>query len=162
MPRPSSNQSFHGVLNVAVINIRCNILQQQHIPISRNTFLALFVPVILNFLELKYQGKDFSPFQTHPKMMRVAVVSLLLYCFAYDFEKRLCSPAYAHIVHSGRAVFGSLLSVSLASVLFQDSVCVGLFFVYILFSNWEILNHSVKGMCNWLQRRMTRRNLLPV
>ncbi|GFZ02093.1 hypothetical protein Acr_15g0007020 [Actinidia rufa] len=124
MPRPSSHQGFHGGLNVAFINIRYNILQQQHIPISPNTFLALFVSVTLNFLELKYQGKDFSPFQTHPKMMRVATVSLLLYCFAYDFEKRLCSPAYVHIVRSGRAVFGLLLSVSLASVLFQDSVCV--------------------------------------
>ncbi|GFZ02096.1 hypothetical protein Acr_15g0007050 [Actinidia rufa] len=162
MPRSSSNQSFHGGLNVAFINIRYNILQQQYIHISRNMFLALFIPVILNFLELKYQGKDFSPFQTHPKTMRVAVVSLLLYCFAYDFEKRLCSPAYAHIVCSGRAVFGSLLSVSLASVLFQDSVWLALIFVYILFSNWEILNYRVKGIYNWIQRRMNKRNLLPV
>ncbi|GFZ01966.1 hypothetical protein Acr_15g0005750 [Actinidia rufa] len=68
----------------------------------------------------------------------------------------------AFINISGRAVFGSLLSVSLASVLFQDSVWLALIFVYILFSNWEILNYRVKGIYNWIQRRMNKRNLLPV
>ncbi|GFS33488.1 hypothetical protein Acr_00g0028770 [Actinidia rufa] len=166
MPRPSSNQSFQGRLNVAFINIRYIIFQQQHIPVSGNTwFLALFVPVILDFLELKYQGTAFSSFQTHPKTMRFAVVALLLYCFAYDFETRLRSPAYAHVFRGGKAVFGLLLSVSLASVLFQDFVWIALFFLFTLLSNRETLNSTFKVMYDWLQMRMNRgnrRNLLPL
>ncbi|GFZ08537.1 hypothetical protein Acr_20g0003450 [Actinidia rufa] len=161
MPRPSSNQSFQGGLNVAFINIRYIIFQQQHKPVSRNTFLALFIPVILNFLELKYQGTAFSPFQTHPTTMHFAVVVLLLYCFAYDFGTRLGFPAYAHIFRGGKAVFGWLLSVSLASVLFQDFVWIAPFFLFTLFSNREMLNSTFNAMYGWLQRRMNRGNLLP-
>ncbi|GFZ08534.1 hypothetical protein Acr_20g0003420 [Actinidia rufa] len=161
MPRPSSNQSFQGGFNVAFINIKYIIFQQQHIPVPRNTVLALFIPAIFNFLELKYQGTAFSPFQTHPKTMRFAVVALLLYCFAHDFETRQCSPAYAHVFHGGKAVFGSLLSVSLASVLFQDSVWLALFFLFPLFSNREMLKYTFNVMCGWPQRRMNRGNLVP-
>ena len=75
-----------------------------------------------------------------------------------DFARR----PMARVVHGGMVVLGSLFSVSLASVMFQDSVWLFLFFGYILFSNWEILNCSVEAMYNSLQRRVNMGNLLPV
>ncbi|KAL7184721.1 hypothetical protein ACSBR2_026797 [Camellia fascicularis] len=42
--------------------------------------LAFMVPVFLTFLQIKYQGKNISPFDTYPKSLGVSIASLLLYC----------------------------------------------------------------------------------
>ncbi|KAL7182719.1 hypothetical protein ACSBR1_041411 [Camellia fascicularis] len=79
---------------------------------SWHAVLAFIVPVFLTFLQIKYQGKDISPFDTYPKSMGVSIVSLLLYCPAcyavlksssYEDHRR-CQTYARH----GTVVFGSL------------------------------------------------------
>ncbi|KAG5539942.1 hypothetical protein RHGRI_020239 [Rhododendron griersonianum] len=109
--------------------------------------------------------------------MWVAVVSLFLYCLAYDSERRLSSsrvrPAYyARVVRGGMGLSGSLLSISLASLLFQDSVWLLLYFLYIVLSNRQMMCHRLDVLWSWLREKIMaglpsgphrpERRLLPV
>ncbi|KAF7138585.1 hypothetical protein RHSIM_Rhsim07G0115000 [Rhododendron simsii] len=109
--------------------------------------------------------------------MRVAVVSLFLYCLAYDGELRLSSnrvrPAYyAQVARSGLWLFGSLLSVFLASLLFQDSVWLLLYFLYIVLLNRQMMCQRLDVLWSWLREKIMaslwsgphrpERSLLPV
>ncbi|KAH7862249.1 hypothetical protein Vadar_002037 [Vaccinium darrowii] len=137
-------------INVAFIHVTSHA-QQQNAPASPHPVLAFLVPVLLNFLQLQYQGKDtVSPFQMHPVATWVAISSLLLYCLAHEVVTRFTQFVRGGVV---MGLFGSLLAVSLVSLLLHDSVWLLLFFFYILFLNR-------KTMCDWLRQRMTT-NTLP-
>ncbi|KAA8522202.1 hypothetical protein F0562_012875 [Nyssa sinensis] len=156
-----SHQSFSGQFNVAFINDRCYISQQQHAPTSRNAILAYIVPVLLNLIELKYQGKDDSAFEAYPKTMCFAVTSLLMYCLAYYVELKFSSSHptwfgifYARALHHSMVLFGSLTMASLASILFPDPVRPVLYVLCILLSagellewiRWRLMAHHHQGM----------------
>ena len=151
--------------NIAFIIIGCYYVLQQlnFLPNSRHAIQAFLVSALLDLLQLKYQGKSASPFETHPITMWVAIASLLLYCLAlaYDAEQRFSStyiptPTHGRVFHGGMALLGWLCSVSLASVLVQGSVgVVVLYLVYVMFSATELL-------CIWLQHRMVMERGLPV
>ncbi|KAH7864789.1 hypothetical protein Vadar_033851 [Vaccinium darrowii] len=83
-----SSSTFNGRINMAFINARSyNIFQQHAVPDPRHTIFAFLISSLFNFLDLKYQGNGtVSPFQTHPITMYVALLSMLLYCFACAAE----------------------------------------------------------------------------
>ncbi|KAA8522201.1 hypothetical protein F0562_012874 [Nyssa sinensis] len=145
-----SHRSFSGQFNVAFINARCYISQEQHAPTSRDAILAFIVPVLLNLIELKYQGKDDSAFEAYPKTMCFAVTCLLMDCLAYYVVLRFSSshptPTYARAVHCSMVLFGSLTMASLASILFPDPVRPVLYVLCILLSAGELLE--------WIHRRL--------
>ncbi|KAF7139571.1 hypothetical protein RHSIM_Rhsim07G0114500 [Rhododendron simsii] len=106
--------------------------------------LALF-----NFLDLQYQGNDsVSPLQSHRKTMWVAVSSLLLYCSSYELE-----PRFTQLGRVGMGVFGSILSVSLTSLLFQNSVSFALYFLYVLFFDREVLCSCIELFWSWIHQK---------
>ncbi|KAH7863102.1 hypothetical protein Vadar_013371 [Vaccinium darrowii] len=115
--------------------------------------------VLVNFLQLQYQGKDFSPFETHPKTMGFAVASLFLYCLTHDAGLSLTSshlkPAYyARVVHGGMALSGSLLAVSLASIIFHGPVWLPLYFLYIMFSSKQMMRYRLDMLWSWLRKKL--------
>lgn len=141
----STGTTIRPYLNLTVINITYNFSQHHHhhhnhnhhhqqqqiLPStsSHHGVLAFIIPVLINLIQLKYQGNQTSPFATHPKSTGFAVVSLLLYCLAHDAEARAISsvpsrprPTYSWIPARAMAVFGSLSMASLASILFPDSL----------------------------------------
>ena len=93
-------------------------------------------PVVLNLLELRYQGKAVTPFDTHPKTMSFGIACFLAYCLIYDFELKCyvtqLPPTHAPTLRSSMVVFGSLSLVSFLSILFSDSIQPILFRLYAL------------------------------
>ncbi|KAF7137791.1 hypothetical protein RHSIM_Rhsim07G0111700 [Rhododendron simsii] len=114
---------------------------------SCHTVLAFIVPVLLNLLQIKYQGNQLSPFDTYPISMVISVASLLLYCFGYHAKSRW--PTYALAVSRVMVVFGSLSVVSLASSLFPDSFGPVLYTLFVLFSAAELLMQF-----KWVHRKV--------
>ncbi|KAH7863741.1 hypothetical protein Vadar_021421 [Vaccinium darrowii] len=153
----STSSTFNGGINVAFINITSyTILQQQRPkpkPTPRHNVFAFLIPALFNFLDLEYQGNGIvSPFQTHPKTMCVALVCLLSYYTAYEAEKE---PRFTQLGRLGMRLFGSILAVSLASVLCQNSVSCVVCFLYVLFSNREMLSAGIDFFWNWIQQKST-------
>ncbi|CAL5432582.1 unnamed protein product [Camellia sinensis] len=137
----TGGRSFSGWINLAFISMRIYLLQEHNVRhIYRHAVLEFLVPVTIDFVKLQCQGKSVSPFETHPKTMWVAITSLLMCCLAYDSEVRLSRtrPTYAQVVLHGTVFFGWLCSVSLASILFSDSVGLVLYSLYILFLAAEL------------------------
>ncbi|KAI8546643.1 hypothetical protein RHMOL_Rhmol07G0135500 [Rhododendron molle] len=165
-------------LNLTVINITYNFSQhhhhhhhhhhhqRQHILPSTSSchgVLAFVIPVLLSLIQLKYQGNQTSPFATHPKSTGFAVVSLLLYCLAYDAEARAISsvpsrprPTYSWIPARAMAVFGSLSMASLASILFPDSLCPMLCLLWLAGDLLLRLRKLLRG------KQGSRRTILPL
>ncbi|KAL9373555.1 hypothetical protein Peur_033175 [Populus x canadensis] len=111
-------------LNIALMTAR-NYDQQDRLttPNSLHPVFTFIMPVLLNFLELMYQGKDYSPFDTHPINMWIGLTCLLAYCLAYGVEvacsKCLRSPVFASIFHRSAVFFGSLSVASIAFIIFS-------------------------------------------
>ncbi|KAG5539935.1 hypothetical protein RHGRI_020232 [Rhododendron griersonianum] len=150
MFRQSTGRTFNGGINVAFVNITSyNILQQRPEPTARHTVFAFLISALFNFLQLQYQNTGtVSPFQTHPKTMSVALFSLLLYCIAYEVK-----PSFIQVGRGGMGLFGSILLISLASVLFHNSVSLALYFLYVVFSNREMLRLSIEVFRRWIHQR---------
>ncbi|KAL7182725.1 hypothetical protein ACSBR1_041417 [Camellia fascicularis] len=99
---------------------------------------------VLNSVQIKYQGKDISPFD-------VSIASLLLYFFSNDAQLRSSQrhrwQTYVFIIaRRGMVIFGWLGLVSLASILLPDSLGPAVYFLYILFSAGELLGHRLSLM----------------
>ncbi|GMP95753.1 hypothetical protein CsSME_00044676 [Camellia sinensis var. sinensis] len=152
-PQQGTQTNLIGHINVSFLSITthsyyCLSQQQQHSTSSSSSaschaVLAYIVPVLLCFLQIKYQKKDIFPFDTYPKSLAVSIASMLLYCSAYYAE--LKSSSYkdhrywqTYACH-GTVVIGWLGLVSLASILLPDSVGPLLYFLYILFLAGEFL-----------------------
>lgn len=89
---------------------------------SFTTVFASFYGLILGFLQLKYQGKDMTdPFQTHPRIMFVAVSTLLVYWLLYRIKQKYYSRR-GHLIFHGLVFFGSLSMACTISVLFPHFV----------------------------------------
>ncbi|KAG5556372.1 hypothetical protein RHGRI_006839 [Rhododendron griersonianum] len=170
--RIAGGRSFSGWTNIAFTSRSFSSYFSQQLgeeqqPLSLYHAIYEFVlPVLTSFLKLKYQGLDSTPFETHPKIMFVAIAGLLLYSLAYDYELRLISstrtpPAYANVLLCGAAVLGSLPLVSLASVIFPDPIRPVLFLLYVLFSAAVVMVNFRLVQVPWwnCNRRRTRSNL---
>ncbi|GFS42275.1 hypothetical protein Acr_00g0078950 [Actinidia rufa] len=131
------------MFNVAFITMRFYFLQQLPLSSSPQPIHSFLVPVLVNFIELKYHT-DTSAFQMHRKTMILAAASFLLYCLALarDFSR-------------GWALFGWLSSVSLASVLVPVSIWPVLFLLCVLCSAGELLKcRIVQAVWQSLRQRM--------
>lgn len=135
----------------------------QHQPGAAATasFLSLFgfaFAVILNFLQLKYQGDNQpDPFQTHPITMLLAVSSLLIFCCIYGLNQRFSSHSLYQscdgVVRTAMVFFPLLSLLSTASVLFPDSVRPVLYALCVLISAGEWLQWIFQKIKNQLRER---------
>ncbi|KAL3497534.1 hypothetical protein ACH5RR_040266 [Cinchona calisaya] len=132
---------------------------------SSQAILAFIATVLLNFLQIKFQAKDQSPFETHPKTIFVAISSLLLYCLSFDAYLTLpilfppdnnnnrLRRFYGCLVHTGMAFFGPLSLACISSPLFPESIAPLLFSLSIFYSFCQLLGFSsqVKSLWNFLR-----------
>ncbi|PSS11554.1 Serine/threonine-protein kinase [Actinidia chinensis var. chinensis] len=131
--------------NVAFIS-RSNYFLQQQLPLpsTQQPIHVFLIPVLVNFVKLKYQGTDTCAFETHRKTMILAAASFLLYCLALSRGFR-----------SGGAFLGWLSSLSLASVLVPVSIRPVLFLLCVMFAAGELLKCKiVQVVWYWLRQRM--------
>ncbi|ONI23289.1 hypothetical protein PRUPE_2G180200 [Prunus persica] len=113
-----------------------NLAQQVPAPASTSTqaILAFIVPILLTFIQIKFQPLTSSPFETHHAATMIAIASLLAYSLAVGARLRFPthSPTYSRFA----VRFSGLLSVaSLLSLLFSDSwhhVPYMVFFMYLM------------------------------
>uniref|UniRef100_M1D6T9 Uncharacterized protein n=1 Tax=Solanum tuberosum TaxID=4113 RepID=M1D6T9_SOLTU len=123
---------------------------------------VLFFTILLNFIQLKYQGTD--SFTTNPKTMRLSVTSLLLYCLIYSIKHRFYRK-FSDLVHNVMIFFISLSLASTASVLFTYPVSHVVFSLCFLLFGGEMLlwvfkkimqkfEQSEITVWNYLRRRM--------
>ena len=52
-------------------------------------FASTIIAVLLCFIQMKYENKNFSPFDTHPKTMNASILNLLIYCISSMAEATL-------------------------------------------------------------------------
>ncbi|KAJ6912498.1 hypothetical protein NC651_015035 [Populus alba x Populus x berolinensis] len=135
-------------LNIAFMTAKNYVHQDQlNTPNSTHAIFTFIVPVLLCFLEFMYQGKDYSPFDTHPITMWIGLTCVIAYCVVYGVEiscvKYFKSPVYASAARGGAMLFGSLSVASLASILFPDCMQPILYLLCTLFSLWELLYSTI-------------------
>ncbi|MCD7462396.1 hypothetical protein HAX54_048415 [Datura stramonium] len=83
--------------------------------------LALIFPMMVALLQLKYQGSDKSPFDTHSAQMFLSVASFFIYCFSLNALFKISPHSnyyYAKMVHFSASVFAALTFASFLSLLF--------------------------------------------
>ncbi|KAJ0053996.1 hypothetical protein Pint_00188 [Pistacia integerrima] len=82
-------------------------------------FLFL-VPVMLGLLQVEYQSKNVSPFDTHPINMWVFLAATCIYCtgLATNLELQNHTTTHSKIISHVILSSGALTLVTLASVLF--------------------------------------------
>ncbi|GMP42743.1 hypothetical protein CsSME_00012382 [Camellia sinensis var. sinensis] len=147
-------------INVFFISWRTFYLSHHHLrspPTSRHAVLAFFAPVLLDFIELKFQGKNTSSFEMHQKAIWVAIASLILYCFAYEAELRLPElPAYSCVIRRGMVVLGSVSSISLTSILFPGNGRHVFYLLYalVLASESAVIRHRFQMAWSWVYQRI--------
>ncbi|WOG98956.1 hypothetical protein DCAR_0418302 [Daucus carota subsp. sativus] len=95
--------------------------------------LAFVISALLNILQLK----SHSPFDTHPKLMKMAVIFFFLYGFGCIVESRITVSTLARyycIIQQTIRLVGYFSLATLASILFcSDSVWPLLFLVFAFF-----------------------------
>ncbi|KAL8226735.1 hypothetical protein R6Q57_016567 [Mikania cordata] len=103
--------------------------QEHHV--FDNTILGLVVATLLGILQLS----SVSPFNTHPIAVFVASGSVLMYGVSCDVERRYnqANVVVVNIARHGRVVFGSLLVVSLTSILVPSFLQPVVFLALVLF-----------------------------
>ncbi|KAG5592842.1 hypothetical protein H5410_043356 [Solanum commersonii] len=123
------------------MNMNMGFEQRSRLPEQSIALVGFFFTILLNFIQLKYQGTD--PFTTNPKTMRLSVTSLLLYCLIYSIKQRFSRhPIYrkfSDLVHNVMIFFISLSLASTASVLFTYPVSHVVFSLCFLLSGGEML-----------------------
>ncbi|KAL3497521.1 hypothetical protein ACH5RR_040253 [Cinchona calisaya] len=123
-------------------------LHHHQISSSRHSVLTFIAAVLVNFLQLKYQNKNETPFETHPKTMYFAVTTLLLYCLAYDAKSRFSCNLFFKCC---TGFFGPLTLASLSSVLFPEPLSPALFSLSVLFSVCEFLCYEFVKFWKWMR-----------
>ena len=120
---------FSAQLNVTFIGMRNFFVQEQRTQASCEANYAFIVSSLLPFLQLKYQGKPDTPFDTHPRTIRVAITSILMYGLAHEAQLRFpwarLPPSYASIVgHAVRLVGSvSVMLIVLTVSMYSTSLC---------------------------------------
>ncbi|KAL3497536.1 hypothetical protein ACH5RR_040268 [Cinchona calisaya] len=138
-----------------------NIIPQSHdIASSLQAIFTFIISVLFSFLQLKYKGKEESPFETHPKTMFLAIASFFSYCISYDAKLRISANVhdsytnYKWFINSTMVFFGSLSLASLSSVLLPESLCLLVFSLSILFSLCQLrLPSRIQTIWKWLKLR---------
>ncbi|MCD9644754.1 hypothetical protein HAX54_033183 [Datura stramonium] len=105
---------------------------------------ALIFPVMVNLLQLKYQGNEKSPFVTHSAQMFLFVASFLIYCFSLNALLKISPHSnyyYAKMVQFSASVFGALTLASYLSLLYP-SLCPIFYTFSVLYSGKDQLLHS--------------------
>ncbi|KAJ0111211.1 hypothetical protein Patl1_00198 [Pistacia atlantica] len=130
--------------------------EQPSISSNRHHMIFLFlIPVMLGLLQVEYQSKNVSPFDTHPINMWVFLAATYIYCVGLATNLELqnhSTTTYSKIISHVILSSGALASVTLALVLFP--CLIG----WLILCLWTILpialaRHLLKHIYEWLKHR---------
>lgn len=117
--------------------------------------LAFIVPVLVNFIEVKYQGKPKSPFDTHSFTTSVAIFCLLFYCsLALVAHLSLTPACCARAFHILMMLAASLSVASLGSLLFQGPFHSFPYMLLFLALLVVLLYGLAKKLYAWVQHKI--------
>ncbi|CAI9095688.1 OLC1v1031684C1, partial [Oldenlandia corymbosa var. corymbosa] len=116
---------------------------------------AFVLTVLVNLVQIKYQGQTDSPFEIHPKTMFLFIVALLLY---YCIPSSPHAPKHAtsdiyfdEFGAMSKVICASLCLASLLSLLLPESLSPLVFSLSIVFSLGQILfsrSHLLQSICD--------------
>ena len=90
---------------------------------NSHSFFQFTLPLVLNFLGLKYQARETNPLEAHPNIMFLASTSTLMYCISYATKNSI-----------SLAIFGSISVASLFALVFSRhcliSLCLAVLFSF--------------------------------
>ena len=86
--------------------------------ITRHTIFAFMTPAFLAFVQIKFENKDHTPFDTHPIAINASILNFLFYCISSIAESELVNhaidsvyvPVFGHIIDHSAALVVTLLS----------------------------------------------------
>ncbi|KAJ0112791.1 hypothetical protein Patl1_00216 [Pistacia atlantica] len=130
-------------------------VEQPSISSNRHHAIFLFlIPVMLGLLQVEYQSKNVSPFDTHPIHMWVFLAATYIYCMglATNLELQNNPTTYSKIISHVILSLGALASVTLASVLFPWLSG------WLILCLWTILpialaRHLLRHIYEWIKHR---------
>ncbi|KAL7188639.1 hypothetical protein ACSBR1_038488 [Camellia fascicularis] len=141
-------------INVFFVNSRSFYLSHPHLRPPPTSHHAVLTPMLLAFIQLKFQGQNVSSFEMYQKAIWVTTISIILYCFAYEAELQL--PAYSRVICRGMIVLVSVSLVSLTSILFPGNGRHVFYLFYALFlaSESAMIRHRFQMVWNWVYQRI--------
>lgn len=150
---------FSGQFNVVFASMTSEYINYSPLQ-HQQAVLAFVISALLNILQLK----PHSPFDTHPKTMKMAVMFFLLYCFGCIVQSRSTGSnnplaqhsfpnANGNVIQSFVRLLGYFSLASLASILlYSDSVWPILFLIFTFFM-MAMLTHWLLVHCKGLNER---------
>ncbi|CAI9096367.1 OLC1v1032493C1 [Oldenlandia corymbosa var. corymbosa] len=127
-----------------------------------NNIFSFAIPILLNILVFKYQNQpeEYSPFLTHPKTVFLGILSLILYCFAYDYQQTLSNSPYggsssvllASFFHRCTKFFGYMAMAISTSLIFPDSASPAFYALFFIISFDDLLYLVYKKIRRKLRR----------
>lgn len=142
-------------ITISFFNLICYynsyFFQSQGIENSSHSIFSLLTSLLLNFLLLKYQNQDKTPFETHPKSIYCAITNFLAYSILHDIEKRFSpqrrrSCTYVVVHDYTMLLMGSLRVASLGSILLPDSACPVLYLLCLMLPSCGLLHLAYKNI----------------
>lgn len=119
--RPLLYPTTNGGTSLLPLNLhqRSSSLLPTPLPaITRHTIFAFMTSAFLAFLQIKFENKDHTPFDTHPMAINASILNFLIYCISSMAESVLVNHAidrvyvlvFRHISDLSAALVVTLLS----------------------------------------------------
>ncbi|KAF8033009.1 hypothetical protein BT93_D1791 [Corymbia citriodora subsp. variegata] len=123
---------------------------------------TFIIQVLVNLIQVKYQGQPESPFDTHPFTTFISIFSLLLYCFLALLDHLFVSlitlrppcPCARVLIRSLMTLAASLSVASLASFLFRGSFCFLAYLVPFVLLSCLHLHGLIRQLHGWVRRQI--------
>ncbi|KAL5794885.1 hypothetical protein ACOSP7_003479 [Xanthoceras sorbifolium] len=132
---------------------------RQHNLARSHTVFKYLIPVLIALLQVDYQSKPLSPFDTHPVNMWVFFVATCCYYLGFYIEKELQIhwPHYSQCISGVILSSGALSSISLASIFLPRPLG------WLCLSLWTVLpivlgRHFIKQIYQWLKHGIKQKS----
>jgi hypothetical protein len=144
----------NGVTLTSPLPINLHLSSSLPTPLSavtRHTIFAFVTPIFVSFVQIKYENKYLTPFDTHPIAINASILNFLIYCISSIAETKL-NPAVddnIYILVCGHIsdLSAALVVTLLASIIFPVSLRWFTYIAYML-----LLVRVFFSLISWLTR----------
>ncbi|KAK3195091.1 hypothetical protein Dsin_026401 [Dipteronia sinensis] len=137
-------------------NQGCICYRQPNLARIHDAFKYL-IPVLIGLLQVEYQSKRLSPFDTHPINMWIFLGATCSYCLGLCFENEFQNKFIHGVILSS----GALTSISLVSIFLPRLLgwlCLGLWTVLPI----ALARHLIKQIYVWLKHEIKEKFFLTI
>ncbi|KAF7846986.1 hypothetical protein BT93_L3511 [Corymbia citriodora subsp. variegata] len=120
-----------------------------------HAILAFLVTILINLVEVKYQGNRASPFDTRPFATSLTIFCLLFYCsLSFVAHLSLVPDCCARALLILMVLTASLLVASLTSLLFPSSFHYFPYLLLFVLLSVVLLYRLTQNLCMWVQQKI--------